>query len=221
MAGENLRIIAFGDVHMELGNAGNIPGIGAADFIIVTGDITNYGSREDAQKVLDQLLAINSNVLGLHGNLDQPDVGTYLEDLGLSLHGRGRVMNGIGLVGLGGSNFTPFNTPSEFSEPELATLLIQGYAQTGGTQPIILVSHTPPWQTKTDRIAGGAHVGSTAVRQFIEQKQPALCLTGHIHESKAVDRIGRTMILNPGMIKNGSYIEVTLINGELTACLKP
>jgi len=216
-----LRIIAFGDVHMELGNAGNIPGISAADFIIVTGDITNYGSREDAKKMLDQLLAINSNVLGLHGNLDQPEVGAYLEDLGLSLHGRGRVMNGIGLVGLGGSNFTPFNTPSEFSEPELATLLTRGYAQIGGKPPIILVSHTPPSQTRTDRIAGGVHVGSTAVRQFIEQRQPALCLTGHIHESKAVDRIGRTMILNPGMIKNGSYIEVNLINGELAACLKP
>jgi len=216
-----LRIIAFGDVHMELGNVGNIPGIETADYIIITGDITNYGPREDAKKVLDRLLAINSNVLGLHGNLDQPEVGTYLEDLGLSLHGRGRVINGIGMIGLGGSNFTPFNTPSEFSETELAGLLTQGYAQIVGTRQIILVSHTPPLQTKTDRIASGAHVGSKAVRQFIEQKQPALCLTGHIHESKAVDRIGNTVILNPGMIKNGGYIEVTFINGELTAFLKP
>ena len=216
-----MRIIAFGDVHMELGNAGNIPGIKAADCIIVTGDITNYGSREDAKKVLDQLLAINSNVLGLHGNLDQPEVGTYLEDLGLSLHGRGRLLNGIGLVGLGGSNFTPFNTPSEFSEADLAGLLAKGYAQIAGTEHVILVSHTPPVQTKTDRIRSGAHVGSTAVRQLIEQKQPALCLTGHIHESKAVDRIGRTVILNPGMIKNGSYIEVIFANNELAASLKP
>jgi len=216
-----LRIIAFGDVHMELGNAGNIPGIEAADCIIVTGDITNYGSREDAKKVLDQLLAINSNVLGLHGNLDQPEVGTYLEDLGLSLHGRGRLLNGIGLVGLGGSNFTPFNTPSEFSEADLAGLLAKGYDQIAGTEHVILVSHTPPVQTRTDRIRSGAHVGSTAVRQLIEQKQPALCLTGHIHESKAVDRIGRTVILNPGMIKNGSYIEVIFANNELAASLKP
>lgn len=216
-----MRIIAFGDVHMELGNAGNIPGIEAADCIIVTGDITNYGSREDAKKVLDQLLAINSNVLGLHGNLDQPEVGTYLEDLGLSLHGRGRLLNGIGLVGLGGSNFTPFNTPSEFSEADLAGLLAKGYDQIAGTEHVILVSHTPPVQTRTDRIRSGAHVGSTAVRQLIEQKQPALCLTGHIHESKAVDRIGRTVILNPGMIKNGSYIEVIFANNELAASLKP
>ena len=216
-----MRIIAFGDAHMELGNAGNIPGIEAADCIIVTGDITNYGSREDAKKVLDQLLAINSNVLGLHGNLDQPEVGTYLEELGLSLHGRGRLLNGIGLVGLGGSNFTPFNTPSEFSEADLAGLLAKGYDQIAGTEHVILVSHTPPVQTRTDRIRSGAHVGSTAVRQLIEQKQPALCLTGHIHESKAVDRIGRTVILNPGMIKNGSYIEVIFANNELAASLKP
>lgn len=215
-----MHIIAFGDVHMELGNAGKIPGIEAADCIIVTGDITNYGSREDAEKVLDQLLAINSNVLGLHGNLDQPEVGAFLEGLGVSLHGRGRLLNGIGLVGLGGSNFTPFNTPSEFSEAELAGLLARGYAQIAGTEHVILVSHTPPVQTKTDRISSGAHVGSTAVRQFIEQKQPALCLSGHIHESKAVDRIGRTVILNPGMIKNGSFIEVTFANNELTAYLK-
>ena len=216
-----MRIIAFGDVHMELGNAGNIPGIEAADCIIVTGDITNYGSGEDAQKVFNQLLALNSNVLGLHGNLDQPEVGTYLEELGLSLHGRGRLLNGIGLVGLGGSNFTPFNTPSEFSEADLAVLLTRGYAQIAGTEHVILVSHTPPVQTRTDRISSGAHVGSTAVRQFIEQQQPALCLTGHIHESKAVDRIGRTVILNPGMIKNGSYIEVIFANNQLAASLKP
>lgn len=216
-----MRIIGFGDVHMEVGNAQNIPGIREADFVILTGDITNYGSREDAKKILDQIMAVNSNVLALHGNLDQPEVGTYLEELGLSLHGRGMVLDGIGLIGLGGSNFTPFNTPSEFSEAELAGLLTQGYEQIGGTRHVILVSHTPPWQTKTDRIANGAHVGSTAVRDFIEQQQPALCLTGHIHESKAVDRIGSTMIFNPGMIKKGGYIEVTFTNGELAACLKP
>lgn len=206
---------------MAAGNARHIPAISSADLVILTGDITNYGSMQDAQQVLDLLMALNGNILALHGNLDQPEVGTYLEDLGLSLHGKGRIFNSIGLVGLGGSNYTPFNTPCEFSEAELAELLNQGYAQIAGTEHVILVSHTPPSQTTTDRITSGAHVGSTAVRHFIEQKQPALCLTGHIHESKAVDRIGRTVILNPGMLKNGFYIEVTFANNQLAACLKP
>ena len=216
-----MRIIGFGDVHMEVGNALNIPGIRKADLVILIGDITNYGSKADAKKILDQVMAVNRNVLALHGNLDQPEVSTYLEEKGVSLHGSGRVFGGIGLVGLGGSNFTPFNTPSEYSEAELAGLLTKGYEQIGSTRHVILVSHTPPLQTRTDRIASGAHVGSTAVRNFIEQKQPDLCLTGHIHESKAVDRIGNTLILNPGMIIKGGYIEVTFSNGKLEACLKP
>jgi Icc-related predicted phosphoesterase len=41
-------------------------------------------------------------------------------------------------------------------------------------------------------------VGSTAVREIIEEYQPALGLFGHIHESRGVDQIGRTVCINPG-----------------------
>jgi Icc-related predicted phosphoesterase len=205
---------------MELSNARDIPGIHQADLVIITGDMTNYGGRDEAKKVLDATMDINPNVLALPGNLDQPEVVSYLDELGLSLHGRGKIKNGLGFIGLGGSNYTPFNTPTEFSEAELANLLAAGYEQIAGTKNIILVSHPPPYLTTIDRIASGEHVGSTAVREFIEQKQPPLCLTGHIHESKGIDRIGNTLLLNPGMIKNGSYIDVTFINDELKASLQ-
>jgi Icc-related predicted phosphoesterase len=41
-------------------------------------------------------------------------------------------------------------------------------------------------------------VGSLAVRSSIEKYQPLLGLHGHIHESKGVAKIGRTVCLNPG-----------------------
>jgi len=41
-------------------------------------------------------------------------------------------------------------------------------------------------------------VGSTAVRQAIEEYQPLVSLHGHIHESPAANRIGRTLCINPG-----------------------
>ncbi len=41
------------------------------------------------------------------------------------------------------------------------------------------------------------HVGSRAVRRVIEEYQPILGLHGHIHESGGVDKIGRTIVLNP------------------------
>ncbi len=79
----------------------------------------------------------------------------------------------------------------------------------GGGDPdrSIYLFHTPPYKTKLDRadLDGKAvdhapvdvHVGSIAVRQFIEERQPMLTLHGHIHESARLtgswqDRIGRT-----------------------------
>jgi len=206
---------------MDTGDVAKIPAIDTADHIIVTGDITNYGSSQDAATVLNSLLAINSSILGVAGNLDQPDVARYLEDLGISLHGRGIMVADLGIMGLGGSNYTPFNTPYEFSEQELGAFLASGFSQIDPARNFILVSHTPPVKTKTDRLLNGRHVGSMAVRKFIEEKQPLLCVTGHIHESRGQDHIGRTLVLNPGMMKEGGYIEVTYENGELSAALHP
>ncbi|MCY3022150.1 MAG: metallophosphoesterase [Planctomycetota bacterium] len=50
----------------------------------------------------------------------------------------------------------------------------------------VYVLHTPPWGTKLDQVAGGKHIGSRAVRSFIERHQPPLALHGHIHESPSV-----------------------------------
>jgi len=49
-------------------------------------------------------------------------------------------------------------------------------------------------------------VGSTAVKEIIQDVQPVLSLHGHIHESRAAERIGRTLAINPG----SSYVEGTL-----------
>jgi len=71
----------------------------------------------------------------------------------------------------------------------------------------ILLSHSPPYRTVLDRAALDGktvdyapldvHVGSIAIRRFIEDRQPLLSLHGHIHESARLtgswrDRIGRT-----------------------------
>jgi Icc-related predicted phosphoesterase len=71
----------------------------------------------------------------------------------------------------------------------------------------VFLFHTPPHETNLDRVAQDGrkfegvpldlHVGSIAVRRFIEARQPLLTLHGHIHESARLtgswrDRIGRT-----------------------------
>jgi len=71
----------------------------------------------------------------------------------------------------------------------------------------ILLIHTPPYQTSLDRagldgkmvdhVPLNVHVGSIAVRRFIEEHQPYLTLHGHVHESCSImgtwrDKIGKT-----------------------------
>ena len=67
----------------------------------------------------------------------------------------------------------------------------------------VYVLHAPPAKTNLDMLFNREHIGSGAVRKFIEQWQPPVTLHGHIHESRQVsgsisDRIGRTWSLNPG-----------------------
>lgn len=73
--------------------------------------------------------------------------------------------------------------------------------------PSIFLFHAPPYQTMLDRAALDGkmvdyapldvHVGSIAIRRFIEERHPAITLHGHIHESARLtgqwqDRIGKT-----------------------------
>lgn len=73
----------------------------------------------------------------------------------------------------------------------------------GGVSRLVCVFHGPPHGTALDQLEGGAHVGSPAVRRWIERLRPGITLHGHIHESPTVsgqyaDRIGPTLCVNPG-----------------------
>lgn len=83
-----------------------------------------------------------------------------------------------------------------------------------------MVCHTPPYDTRLDRLMNGQPVGSPAVRTFIETHQPHLALVGHIHEGRGMDRIGRTVVLNAGALRDGGYVVVEDDDRGLTAELR-
>ncbi|MCI2415202.1 MAG: hypothetical protein MPF33_08205 [Candidatus Aramenus sp.] len=65
----------------------------------------------------------------------------------------------------------------------------------------ILNFHAPPYDTKLDQAfvdGKRVHVGSRAVRDLINEYRPLLGLHGHIHESWATDKVGGTVVVNPG-----------------------
>ncbi len=216
-----MKIISFGDVHMATRNLARMAAVMRdTDLVIISGDLTNFGGSTDAAKVIDDVRGVCRRMLALPGNLDQAGVIPFLEGEGIALHGRGMVIDGIGIFGCGGSNITPFNTPTELSEDEIYQTLMRGYAEVRDVRPLLMVCHTPPFETRCDRIAGGRAVGSTAARRFIQEFQPDLCISGHIHESTGVDTIGPTTIINAGPFKDGGYIVVRAAGGTLDARLE-
>lgn len=67
----------------------------------------------------------------------------------------------------------------------------------------LYVIHTPPDGTHLDQRYDGSHVGSMAVKLFIEERQPYSTLHGHIHETVAVsgrfkEVIGNSISLSAG-----------------------
>ena len=216
------HIMAFGDIHEYVHSLPELAeAMRQADLILVSGDMTRWRGPEIAGKVLHAIQAYNPTILAQIGNTDSWETHHYLDGLGINLHGQGYRFGDVGIFGVGGSNPTPFFTPTEFSEAEIAAFLMAGYATIRDVPYKILVAHCPPYDTAVDRISSGYHVGSTSVRQFIETYQPDICISGHIHEAPGEDSLGKTHILNPGMLAQGGYITVACYDQGLTACRIP
>jgi Icc-related predicted phosphoesterase len=216
-----MKIISFGDIHMATRNLDRMHAqMADTELIIISGDLTNFGGPSEAASVLEAARRACPRLLAVPGNLDRPEVIAYLEQQGVALHGHGRVIEGLGIFGCGGSNLTPFHTPTELSEEEIYDTLMRGWKELRDHRPALMVCHTPPYATKCDRLSTGTAVGSSAARRFIEQFQPELCISGHIHESAGVDSIGATKVLNAGPFKGGGYIVVQSRDGRLDARLE-
>ena len=201
--------VVLGDIHDKVAHLSGIPELAGAEGILVTGDLTYAGGITQARVVLDALKALGKPLIIQPGNMDFPDVADWLAEQGFGLHREMRTLfPHLSCLGLGFSPPTPFGTPGEFADATLGQWLDEtfaAHAEDLANKAWALVSHAPPLNTQCDRITSGPHVGSAAVRAFIEKHQPNLCLCGHIHESACLDTLGRTIIANPGAFAEGGY----------------
>jgi uncharacterized protein len=117
------------------------------------------------------------------------------------------------MITTGYSNITPWRSPRELTEEELQRYVERMASSVAEPAHMIAVLHPPPFGTELDKapeideefrvqMEGGqpkmTSVGSTAVRAVLEEYQPLLGLHGHVHESRAAQRLGRTTCINPG-----------------------
>ncbi len=131
------------------------------------------------------------------------------------------------MITVGLSTFTPWDTPREASEGEIAEAIRREVARVPDVGRCVFNFHCPPKNTPIDtclklgppKEPGGFPVpvreagrfvttggGSVAVREAVTAYQPAVSLHGHIHESAGRFRIRRTQCFNPG----SEYVQGTL-----------
>jgi Icc-related predicted phosphoesterase len=131
------------------------------------------------------------------------------------------------MISLGFSNPTPWKTPRECSEDEIARRIEDMVLQVKDLKNCVFNFHVPPYDSTLDTAPVldenlrpkatmadlmRAPVGSTAVRAAIEKYQPLLGLHGHIHESAGEIKIGRTFCINPGSEYHSGIFKAYLIN---------
>ena len=173
------------------------------------------------------------------GNDDIWEIDDIIEQSPCVSFAEGKVLDldGFPLISMGWTNPTPWDTFREAPEPDLAAKIEAVASQIPDMERAIFNFHAPPYGTGLDEapalddtlrpIHGGAvmkAVGSTAVRDAILEYQPMLSVHGHIHESRGIKKMGRTLAINPGSVYGdgvlqGAVLELNAKKGKVTKYL--
>lgn len=199
-----IKIIAVGDLHGYYENILLYLKENKVDLVIITGDITQFGPAELGGEILNEISSFDVPVLAIPGNCDLTSLYSEIDSSNaINIHGRHLIIKDIAICGFGGSNPTPFDTPLEFDEVEIYDEARKVFSGVPNEKITLFITHAPPYDTKTDLLPSGVHVGSTSIRKLIEEFQPTLNICGHIHESRGIDEIGKTRVLNSGELAEG------------------
>jgi uncharacterized protein len=236
LRGETMRLdtkAELDDVIARIRNSGFYPAIMSQDELTHLGENESaVGERFEQEMIssLDRWLDMADGKLRggdipcilNGGNDDIFEIDSVIEASPCVSFAEGKLMDldGFSLVSMGWTNPTPWNTYREAPEDELAAKIEVLAGLVPDMSRAIFNFHAPPYGTGLDEapalddtlrpMHGGAvmkAVGSTAVRDAILKHQPMLSVHGHIPESRAIKRLGRTMAINPGSVYGDGVLQ--------------
>jgi len=210
-----MKILALTDIHGRYDAASRIITSESPDVVVIGGDLTTLGTMKEAADALTIFSKHCRNIVCVAGNMDLPEHDDMFFRMGYSINGRGRTIDGVGFFGVSAAPYSTLKTPYEISEERILALARSGHADVAGAESKIFVPHAPPYGSRLDIIHSGIHVGSTAVREFIEDHKPDMTVCGHIHEGRGTDEIDGARVVNCGQASLGHYA-IILTGTEIT-----
>jgi Icc-related predicted phosphoesterase len=238
------------DIQRQIRNTGSYPAIVTPDELQVLsaeeGAVDRRFTAEMTQSLDRWLDMADGKLRGGQipcilngGNDDIWEIDDIIESSPCVQFGEGKMLDldGFPLISMGWTNPTPWDTFREAPEDQLAAKIEAVASQIPDMERAIFNFHAPPYGTGLDEAPaldatlrpthGGAvmkPVGSTAVRDAILRHQPMLSVHGHIHESRGIKRMGRTLAINPGSVYGdgvlqGAVLELNPKKGKVTKYL--
>lgn len=203
-----MKILALSDLHGKFFRLDAImKKSDQVDAVVICGDITHGGPEVSAVRTISELKQLCPTVLYVPGNWDTPEVveGISRYTSAVNLDETPRIIKNTLFMGIGYSNPTGNNTPSELSEDAIAYKLETLFRDMPATDRTVLVTHAPPLDT-LDMTPKGA-MGSKALRSALDRVDVILC--GHIHKARGKIKDGAWLI-NPGYAAEGQAAIIDL-----------
>ena len=177
-----------------------------ADAVAFGGDFAECFKPETGKAALEKLCAKHDTIFAVLGNCDNEDFMEELENQDICVEKTLAFHDGLGFAGSGGG--TKFTGKTEFEREEDECLsdfdiVLNSVEQSGDESlwnSLILISHNPPVADKLDSFDGVHHAGSQKFTDFIKEHKPLAVVCGHIHEGTGIEKIGDTVVINPGSL---------------------
>jgi Icc-related predicted phosphoesterase len=189
-------VLLIADLHGQFGKIDSFLELNP-EAVFIAGDITNMGPVDAVDDVLSR---IDVPCFAVPGNCDPREILETLEHSDtVSMHGNQMNLGKMTLVGVGGSNPTPFNTPFELTDKQIDDVLNGAMKKMEKVVHNILLCHAPPYGT-LDKPAG-EHVGSQSIRKRMKDFDLVCC--AHIHEARGIMDVDGVKVVNPGPAMDG------------------
>jgi uncharacterized protein len=238
--GESKRIEsrdALNDIETQIRNRGSYPAVVSPDELQHLSEEEGEVDRRFSVEMMHSLdrwldmadTKLQGGQIGCilnGGNDDIFEIDQMIESSPCVTFAEGKVLDlgGFSMVSMGWTNPTPWDTFREAPEDELAEKIEAVAQHVPDMGRTIFNFHAPPYGTGLDDapaldenlrpMHGGAvmkAVGSVAVRDAINRHQPLLSVHGHIHESRGIKKMGRTLAINPGSVYGDGVLQGAVI----------
>lgn len=213
-----MKILILSDLHAHNDVLDKMDDVFAkSDAVLFAGDFAACFKPETGKETLLQLCKKHDTIFAVLGNCDNEDFLEDLEEQDVCVEKTLVYHEGLAIAGAGGGTYFTGKTEFEREEQDIIAdfNIVKNCVEETGDKSLwknlILICHNPPKGKTVDAVNENLHAGSELFAKYIEENQPLAVICGHIHEGVGMEKIGETLVINPGSLgEAGSYAQMEI-----------